>query len=147
MADLVVKCGRCGNDLTHVCDNGSGKLREAVIELMSWTPHFGMSPAVIKEGKKSGMYQKGDEEAPFISEAYLYTLLGKDDARTFMAMINHLLRLVGFDPHGNGIDQSVNDILAGREERKRLAAQRQKVYLENRKKREAEAKKAKKKGK
>ena len=147
MPDLIVKCGRCGNDLTHVCDNGSGKIREAVIELMSWTPHWGMPAAVIKEGKKSGMYSKGDEEMPFISEAFLYTLLGKDDARTLMAMINHLLRLVGFDPHSNDLDQAINDVINGREERKRLAEQRQRVYLENRKKRETEAKKAKKKGK
>lgn len=147
MADLIVKCGRCDNELTHVCDNGSGKIREAVIELMSWTPHWGMPAAVIKEGKKSGMYQKGDEEMPFISEAFLYTLLGKDDARTFMAMINHILRLVGFDPHSDDIDQAVNDIIAGREERKRVSAQRQRMYEANVKAEQKATKKAKKKGK
>jgi hypothetical protein len=41
---------------------------------------------------KNAMYDKGDEDAPFFSEAYLYTLLGKDSARTLLARFRALGR-------------------------------------------------------
>lgn len=48
--------------------------------------------------KKQDGYEKGDETAPFFSEAFLYPLLGKDDARTVLAYIHSLMRELGVDP-------------------------------------------------
>lgn len=50
------------------------KLRELVVD--DKPPHF---------NSKNPMYSKGDEDAPFISEGFLYPLLGKEDARTVLA--------------------------------------------------------------
>lgn len=37
-------------------------------------------------------YSKGDEHAPFFSEAFLYTLLGKEDARTLLGRMRRLAK-------------------------------------------------------
>lgn len=43
------------------------------------------------KGFKSSLgYRKGDEEAPFFSETFLYILLGKDDARTVLHFLNRI---------------------------------------------------------
>ena len=47
-----------------------------------------------------GMYEKGDENAPFFSEAFLYNLLGKDDARSLRGLLRTVLR------HLEGIDSN-----------------------------------------
>lgn len=38
--------------------------------------------------KTDAMYEEGDENAPFFTEAYLYNLLGKEEARTVLAMLH-----------------------------------------------------------
>lgn len=38
---------------------------------------------------------KGDEDVPFFTEAYLYTLLGKDHARSILAMMDRLREALG----------------------------------------------------
>ena len=35
-------------------------------------------------------YERGDESAPFFSEAFLYVLLGKEEARTVLAKLHHV---------------------------------------------------------
>jgi hypothetical protein len=42
-----------------------------------------------------GMYAEGDEEAPFFSEAFLYNLIGKEEARTVLALMHTLLQAGG----------------------------------------------------
>ena len=42
--------------------------------------------------------EKVDEEAPLFSEAYLYPLFGKDEARTILAKWNAVRRAVGLTP-------------------------------------------------
>ena len=42
------------------------------------------------------MYEIGDEDAPFFSEAYLYNLLGKDGARTVLMHIRRVCEACGF---------------------------------------------------
>jgi hypothetical protein len=142
MSDLKVTCARCNCELSHACD---GNLRQAVIDLMAFTPHYGMPDFLVKAAKKTGFYDEGDEDVPLVSEAFLYPLLGKDDARTFMALLNHVLRCAGVDPHSEDINQAVNDIFDGRAERKRLAEQRQRAYEERVKAEKKAAKKAKRK--
>jgi len=63
--------------------------------LLNFAP--GMSPALIKQAKRDGYYQKGDENAPFFSEAYLYPLLGKDDARTILSIMRLIIKEQGVD--------------------------------------------------
>jgi hypothetical protein len=52
----------------------------------------------------SGMYDentyaegRGDEFAPFFSEAFLYNLVGKDEARSILGIIRHLCVLAEVD--------------------------------------------------
>lgn len=48
-----------------------------------------------KNGERYGMYSEGDEFAPLFSEAFLYNLLGKDDARSVLAIIRRLFVAAG----------------------------------------------------
>jgi hypothetical protein len=48
--------------------------------------------------KSADGYSKGDEDQPFFSEAYLYNLVGKDDARTILGTLHHLMKFMGLDP-------------------------------------------------
>lgn len=45
---------------------------------------------------KSEVYEEGDEDAPFFSEAYLYNLLGKEDARSVLAWLHQIEECVGY---------------------------------------------------
>lgn len=44
-----------------------------------------------------GMYGDGDETAPFFTEAFLYNLLGKEDARSVLSIIRRLSALAGVE--------------------------------------------------
>jgi hypothetical protein len=46
-------------------------------------------------GERYGMYGEGDERAPFFTEAFLYNLLGKDDARSVLGLLRQLCELAG----------------------------------------------------
>ena len=59
---------------------------------------------------RSEYYEKGDEDAPFFSEAFLYPLLGKDDARTVLAYLHSLMTTCGLDPQR--LEREVNAELA-----------------------------------
>jgi len=48
-------------------------------------------------------YSKGDEDAPFFSECYLYNLLGKDDARSVQAILYCIAKQVLSDDEVNRI--------------------------------------------
>ncbi len=52
---------------------------------------------VIEDGldHTSPDYEEGDGEAPFFSEAYLYNLVGKEDARTILGRLNRLGEALG----------------------------------------------------
>lgn len=61
---------------------------KAVEELYKWKPeHYTPNSSF----KKSGYYSVGDEDAPFLSESFLYNLLGKSDARSLLGMLNRAL--------------------------------------------------------
>lgn len=53
---------------------------EALIELAEFIPEFG-----------------NPEQIPFISEGFLYETVGKEDARTFRALLGSLARAIGYD--------------------------------------------------
>lgn len=90
-----LKCGRCGSDIVHVC-----VLKEYDEDKYDWLIklfEFTLEQFDREAFKKSGYYSEGDEKAPFFSEAFLYNLLGKDDARTVLAVLHRALESVGVD--------------------------------------------------
>jgi hypothetical protein len=137
MSDLIITCDRCKNEVTHICDKD---LKKAVIDLLTFTPHFGMPEFLKRESKKAGFYDNGDDEVPVICETFLYPLLGKDDARTFMALLNHVLRIVGMDPNSVEIDRAIDAVIQARIDKKAENERLQKAYRERRAAREAEEK-------
>lgn len=50
-----------------------------------------------RHGKRYGMYSEGDEQAPFFTEAFLYNLVGKDEARSILGVIRRLCVLAGVE--------------------------------------------------
>ena len=83
----------CGNDLEKAKDarTRADFLRtdarfapKAIMDLKKWVPDY--QPGRLGRRKKS--------RVPFFSEAYLYELMGKEDARTLMALLNQLFEAV-----------------------------------------------------
>lgn len=73
--------------------------KEAIIaldRLCNFVPDCGfpsnITPAYMPTGEDVKKYKKesGLLDAPLFSEAYLYELFGKEDARTVLALIRHL---------------------------------------------------------
>lgn len=63
---------------------------EAIEKLKTWAPEAG--PSILKACKH---FQKGDEDSPFFTETFLYLTLGKEDARTLLAMMRMLAQGIG----------------------------------------------------
>lgn len=63
----------------------------ALKELWNWTPEH----VDTEKFKKSPHYEEGDEKAPFFTEAFLYNLLGKSDARTLLSLMKRALGIRG----------------------------------------------------
>jgi hypothetical protein len=83
---------------------------------------------MIHEGKKTRMYDEGDEDAPFMTEAFLYTALGKEDARTLLALVGTVIAACGLDRVG--IYKAVNERLAAlKAERELREVQRRRQAL------------------
>jgi hypothetical protein len=49
------------------------------------------------DGQRYGMYEEGDELRPFFTEAFLYNLMGKDEARSVLSIIRRLSNLAGVE--------------------------------------------------
>ena len=69
------------------------KLQKAIIDFLNHSPKFFPDPKTYKELG----YAKGDEKAPFFSEAYLYNLMGKDEARTLLGYMDKVCQAAGID--------------------------------------------------
>lgn len=99
MSDLTITCRRCKNQIAHVC---SEDLRTAAIALFKWRPQSGFPDALKRRnpwvGKTKRGYDVDGPEIPFLSEVYQYALLGKEDGRTMLALVNNLLRAAGLEP-------------------------------------------------
>lgn len=67
------------------------KLYEACEALADYAPNFLPDSCMDEEDG----YEKGDENAPFFSEAYLYNLLGKDEARNLRALVHAVFEAAG----------------------------------------------------
>lgn len=71
------------------------KVTKEIKKLFEWTPEGFLLKDVSKIVNGKGMYVKGDDETPFFSEAYLYNLLGKEDARTLLCLIEQAFASIG----------------------------------------------------
>lgn len=122
---LTITCEDCKAEIDHRCNVD---LLTAIVDLYAWGPEHGMPAYMIREGKNTHMYSKGDEEAPFMSEAFLYTALGKEDARTLLALVNAVVAACGLDQMGvyKAINERLESIKADRE---RAAVQRRRQEL------------------
>ncbi len=76
------------------------EIKVALEELLRWVPDQENWVEVFRylSRRRGGGYTKGDETAPFFSEAFLYNLLGKEDARSLLGRMQTLLSLLGYDP-------------------------------------------------
>ncbi len=63
---------------------------EAAIKLFQYVPESALG--IINEE-----FWNGDKNTPFFTETYLYTLMGKEDGRTVLALVRHLIEAAGFD--------------------------------------------------
>ncbi len=73
-------------------------LVKAAKTLRDWVPEFGTTNQTLNKKIKASYHANGapeDEFPPFVSETFLYELLGKDDARTFRALVRELLEAAG----------------------------------------------------
>jgi len=77
------------------------KIKEIFNKLYAWVPEgvpLKKISAVVYPKKDWGqVFTDGDEKQPFFSEAYLYNLLGKEDARTLLALIQQLSKTFEFE--------------------------------------------------
>ncbi len=67
-----------------------GKTGKALLGLREYRPGF--LPQTTNEA--DGMYELGDEKAPFFSESYLYNLMGKEEARVVLALMRPLFAIL-----------------------------------------------------
>jgi len=91
-----IKCTKCNSILTHDCN---ADVKKALLRLLTWVPEGGASAHLhLKELLKQ--IEPDIEEAPFFgSQAWSYTLFHKEEARTFHALINNLIRALGYEPY------------------------------------------------
>ena len=94
---VTIRCESCKQVVRHVCDEDFAENYE---QLMKFVLEGGPSPGLMAAMKEyPTMYEEGDENAPFFSEAFLYCLVGKMNARTIRALIMNLARAAGIDPY------------------------------------------------
>lgn len=72
-----------------------GLLRSFTLEGTTYFRALFIRNDTAADGKRYGMYDEGDERAPFFTEAFLYNLLGKDEARSVLSIIRRLSVLAG----------------------------------------------------
>lgn len=99
MANYDIHCTRCGAKLVHECNTD---LLKAARRIYEYLPE-----GYNVDFKKLTGYKEGDENAPFFSEAFLYVLMGKTDARTILALVANLIRAAGLDP--NNLERGINN--------------------------------------
>lgn len=71
------------------------RLREFTLEGETYWRNLFIANDTGKDGARYGMYDEGDETRPFFTEAFLYNLLGKDEARSVLGIVRRLSELAG----------------------------------------------------
>jgi hypothetical protein len=75
-----------GNAVARRVQGGNTAAVEELGKFLKWVPEY--TP-------HNDDYGKTDRDAPFVSESYLYNLLGKDEARTVLAYLGSIARALG----------------------------------------------------
>ena len=109
-----IKCKRCECEVTHICNED---FKKALIRLLSWVPEGGVTgdPRIKKAMKEFDKETCSEEIAsfedyPFFgSQAWSYLLFYKEEARTFHALLNNVIRAAGLDPHSITMEALRND--------------------------------------
>lgn len=100
--DIEIKCTRCNEKIHHLCNEDLG---DAIIRLLRWVPesaHSEVLAGIRAAGVKHGWLQPDENfsEQPFFgSQSWSYAMFGKEEARTFHALINNVIRATGRDPN------------------------------------------------
>lgn len=95
--NLSITCDKCESPVSHVCNP---EIKTTLLKLHTFKPEFPPHGALLAALKESPYYEEGDEDTPFFSEAFLYCLLGKEDARTLRAYLNSVHEAIGLARHG-----------------------------------------------
>jgi len=127
MSDLTITCERCKAQIGHRCN---ADLMTAIVKLYTWGPEGGMPEYMIREAKRARYYSEGDETAPLLSEAFLYSALGKEDARTLLALVSAVITAAGIDELGvyRAVNERCAEIDKEREEREQQQRRQRLVY-------------------
>jgi len=94
MESTTIICNRCNQLLSHVCNKDFAKAWARLQELTT----EGLDNGIIRAMRSSPYYAAGDENAPIFSEKFLYSLMGKEEARTILAVLDNLVRAAGIEP-------------------------------------------------
>lgn len=73
------------------------RLREFTVEGSAFWRAFFIERDTSRSGQRFGMYSEGDECRPFFTEAFLYNLLGKDEARSVLGIVREMGVLAGVE--------------------------------------------------
>jgi len=75
--------------------------KESIKELLEWIPEGVPLEEISKVNypvrRFGNVFTTGDDKCPLFSEAYLYNLLGKEDARTLLALMRQLCKSLGIE--------------------------------------------------
>jgi hypothetical protein len=71
-------------------------LRKELRDLLRLRPEPDAPPESVFN-KENPYYSEGDEKAPIFSEAFLYTLLGKETARSILYRLNAIIEACGIN--------------------------------------------------
>ena len=96
---VIAEDRRKADDLIHefikvIRSSHSKDLRERLADLREWHPELTCTD-VMKDWIACG--NGSTDLPPFFTEAYLYPLLGKDDARTLLSLMRPVWELIGED--------------------------------------------------
>lgn len=92
------------NHITRIEVIQGNELTKEIKELLKWTPvgvdlkaigKVNYPPKDFPKKEYGEIVTDEDCQQPFISESYLYPLLGKEDARTLLALLKHAFKSVG----------------------------------------------------
>ena len=90
--DFEIMCKNCGQVVHHECN---ASLKDELMYLLTLEPDDPPPESVFNS--ENEYYSEGDEKAPIFTEAFLYTLLGKETARSILYGIHAIVRACGMD--------------------------------------------------
>jgi len=135
-----ITCTECGQPISHECNED---FKKALFRLLTWVPEGAWSsPEMYEAFKAESARQQDDYEFdkyPFFgSQAWTYLIWHKEDARTFHALLNNLMRAAGIDP--NGMSEQVHLEIQRMEQEREEAKKRAELFRHKQAERKAKAK-------